>query len=39
MNNLKIFKMIATFIVVIFIEIIAMYLMIFLYFIIYNYIM
>ena len=38
MNNLKIFKTIATYIFVIFIEIILIYLMIFLYFITYNYI-
>jgi hypothetical protein len=38
MNNLKIFKMTATFIVVIFIEIIVIYLMFFLYLITYNYI-
>jgi hypothetical protein len=38
MNNLKIFKMIATYVVVIFIEIVVIYLMFFLYFITYNYI-
>ena len=39
MNNLQIFKMTATYIVIIFIEIIVIYLIIFLYFITYNYIM
>ncbi len=38
MNNLKIFKITVTYIVLIFIEIIVIYLMFFLYFITYNYI-
>jgi len=39
MNNFKIFKMTATYIVVIFIEIIVMYLIIFLYFITIHYLL